>query len=111
MNPALGLKYSDHLPLCKTAEQLCGLENVTKTFAEIEVCSKYVKFHLLINYLQEVEENKYAQNKNFSIYHSHAAYDGAEQKDHVLLDFLAPLQQDVEELHKAEGGQKEAQHL
>lgn len=46
-----------------------------------------------------------------SVYHSHAAYDGAEQEDHVLMDLLASLQQDVEELHKAEGGQKEAQHL
>lgn len=46
-----------------------------------------------------------------SIYHSHATYDGAEQKDHVLLDLLASLQQDVEELDKTKGGQKEAQYL
>lgn len=54
------------------------------------------------------------QNKkknSCSIYHSHATYDGAEQKDHVLLDLLTSLQQDVKELDKAEGGQKEAQHL
>lgn len=46
-----------------------------------------------------------------STYHSHTAYDGAEQEDHVLMDLLAPLQQDVEELHKAKGGQQETQHL
>lgn len=79
-------------------------------------CVANMKFHLLVNYLQEAEENKDVQIRQIrkisgSIYHSHAAYDGAEQKDHVLLDFLASLQQDVEELHKAKGGEKEAQHL
>ena len=44
-------------------------------------------------------------------YHGHAAHDGAEQEHHVLVDLPAPLQQDVEELHEAEGGQQEAQHL
>lgn len=29
----------------------------------------------------------------------------------MLLDLLAPLQQDVEELHKAKGGEQEAQDL
>lgn len=29
----------------------------------------------------------------------------------MLLDLLAPLQQDVEELHEAKGGQQETQHL
>ena len=44
-------------------------------------------------------------------YHSHTAHDGAEQEHHVLVDLPAPLQQDVEELHKAKGGQQEAQNL
>lgn len=55
--------------------------------------------------------NKLKKKFSSSIYHSHTAYDGAQQKDHVLLDFLASLQKDVEELHKAKGGQKEAQYL
>lgn len=29
----------------------------------------------------------------------------------MLLDLLAPLQQDIEELHEAKGGQQETQHL
>lgn len=49
--------------------------------------------------------------KRLSIYHSHAANDWAEKEDHVLLDLLAPFQQDVEELHKAKGSQQETQHL
>lgn len=51
------------------------------------------------------------EKKSHSIYHSHAAYNRAEQKDHVVLDILAPLQQDVEELHKAKWSQQETQHL
>lgn len=50
-------------------------------------------------------------DKRHGIYHSQAAYDGAEEEDHVLLDLLAPLQQDVEELNKAKGCQQETQHL
>lgn len=51
------------------------------------------------------------RKKSHSIYHSHAANNRAEQKDHVVLDILAPLQQDVEELHKAKWSQQETQHL
>lgn len=50
-------------------------------------------------------------NISCSIYQSHAPDDGAEQKDHVLFDLVASLQQNVEKLDKSEGGQKEAQHL
>ena len=45
------------------------------------------------------------------MYHGQAAYDGAEQEHHVVVDLISPLQQDVEELHEAKGSQQEAQHL
>lgn len=44
-------------------------------------------------------------------YHSETTYDGTEQKDKVLLDFLSSFQQDVEEFHKTKGRQEEPQQL
>lgn len=40
------------------------------------------------------------KKENSITYHSQAAYDGAQKENHVLLDLLASLQQDVEELNK-----------
>lgn len=50
-------------------------------------------------------------NLSHYIYHSHAAYDGAEKENHVMVNILAPLQQDVEKFDKTKGSQKESQHL